>query len=93
MVTVVPYIDRDLWCTLVFFRLGDSGGCIYNNNYLTVFYPVQVNPGVTTVRNINIIYHPHCLQIPHKHSNPSLPVYVWSLILRRTCTGKQLKET
>ena len=29
--------------------------------------------GSRTLRNINPIYHLHCLQIPHKHSQPVLP--------------------
>jgi len=34
------------------------------------------------VRNSNPICHPHCPQIPHKHSQPSL--YLYGLILTRT---------
>ena len=50
--------------------------------------------GTRTPRNINPVDHLHCPQIPHKHSQPSLPVYLWSLILRRTQgnSWKKLEE-
>ena len=42
---------------------------------------------ISTLRNINRMYHPHCPQIIHKHSKLSfsgLPVYLCGLILLRT---------
>ena len=57
-----------------------------NTNHLTAG-----SGSTTSPRNIVPIYHPHCPRVLHKHSQPSLPVYLYSLILRRT-QGKQLKE-
>jgi len=51
--------------------------------------------GSRTLRNINPIYNPHSLQIPHKHSQPSLPglpFHLYGVILGRT-RGTLLRET
>ena len=63
---------------------------IINSSRLTAVYPGQPGcAGTKTLRNVNPIQHPHCPQIPHKHSEPSVPdlplsVYLQGLILRRT---------
>ena len=67
----------------------------HNKNQLTVVYRGQPWwAGNKTLRNINPMYHLHCPQITHKHSQPSLPVYLsyfQHLMLSRS-RRKQLKE-
>jgi len=47
---------------------------MHTNNSLVAFYPGQPRwAGTRTLRNSKPIHHPRCTQIPHKHSQPSLP--------------------
>jgi len=52
-----------------------------NNCLAALYLGPPTWAGITTLRNINPVYHPHCPQIPHKHSQPSLPGLTASLPL------------
>ena len=60
--------------------------CILKLALLTAAF----RPAGRIYHNCNTVYHPHCPQITHKHSQPFHPVYLCDLILRRT-QGKKLK--
>ena len=58
---------------------------VHTHNCMTT--PVS---GTRTVRNTNLICHPHCSQIPHKHSQPSSRAYHST---SRSNTNENLGET
>jgi len=67
------------------------------HNMTTVYYPgLPWSAETKTLRNTNPIHHLHCPQIPHIHSQPSLPglpfYLVYGLILGRT-QRTPVKET
>jgi len=89
LVTATPIVHTTSWELLAHQSISASvqRQHNHNDNHLMALYSGQPGwAGTRTLRNINPIYHSHCPQVPHNHSQPSLPgltVYLWCLWLRR----------